>query len=64
MLAALALARRGLRAIGLIAGAEGTGIKQALLDCCDLTVHIAMRGMNSSMNVATACAIAATILCC
>lgn len=44
--------------ICLIAGAEGTGIKQALLDCCDLTVHIAMRGMNSSMNVATACAIA------
>lgn len=44
--------------ICLIAGAEGTGIKQALLDCCDLTVHIAMRGINSSMNVATACAIA------
>lgn len=44
--------------ICLIIGAEGTGIKQALLDCCDVTVHIAMRGMNSSMNVATACAIA------
>lgn len=44
--------------ICLILGAEATGIKQPLLDCCDLTVHIAMRGMNSSMNVATACAIA------
>lgn len=44
--------------ICLIVGAEGTGIKQALLDCCDLTAHIAMRGMNSSMNVAAACAIA------
>ena len=44
--------------ICLIVGAETTGIKQTLLDSCDLAVHIAMRGMNSSMNVATACAIA------
>ena len=44
--------------ICLVVGAESTGVKQSLLDCCDYTVHIPMRGNNSSMNVATACAIA------
>jgi tRNA G18 (ribose-2'-O)-methylase SpoU len=29
-----------------------------LLDVSDVTVHIPMRGHNSSMNVASACAIA------
>jgi tRNA G18 (ribose-2'-O)-methylase SpoU len=45
--------------IGLIVGAEKTGVCQALLDASDATVHIPMRGRNSSMNVASACAIAA-----
>ena len=44
--------------ICLVVGAENTGVCQALLDVSDATVHIAMRGHNSSMNVANACAIA------
>ena len=42
----------------LIVGAEGAGVAQALLDASDATVHIPMRGHNSSMNLASACAIA------
>jgi tRNA G18 (ribose-2'-O)-methylase SpoU len=42
----------------LIVGAENDGVCQALLDVSDVTVHIPMRGHNSSMNVANACAIA------
>jgi tRNA G18 (ribose-2'-O)-methylase SpoU len=45
--------------ICLVVGAENTGVCQALLDASDATVHIPMRGHNSSMNVANACAIAA-----
>ena len=44
--------------ICLVVGAESTGVCQALLDASDATVHIPMRGHNSSMNVANACAIA------
>jgi tRNA G18 (ribose-2'-O)-methylase SpoU len=44
--------------ICLVLGAESTGVCQALLDVSDATVHIPMRGHNSSMNVAIACAIA------
>ena len=44
--------------ICLVVGAENTGVDQALLDASDATVHIPMRGHNSSMNVANACAIA------
>jgi tRNA G18 (ribose-2'-O)-methylase SpoU len=42
----------------LVLGAENAGVSQALLDAADATVHIPMRGHNSSMNVANACAIA------
>jgi len=42
----------------LVVGAENAGVSQALLDVADATVHIPMRGHNSSMNVANACAIA------
>jgi tRNA G18 (ribose-2'-O)-methylase SpoU len=42
----------------LVVGAENVGVSQALLDVADATVHIPMRGHNSSMNVANACAIA------
>ena len=45
--------------ICLVVGAENAGVCQALLDASDATVHIPMRGHNSSMNVANACAIAA-----
>lgn len=45
--------------IALVLGSENAGVSQALLDASDATVHIAMRGQNSSMNVANACAIAA-----
>lgn len=44
--------------ICLVVGAERVGVCQALLDASDATVHIPMRGHNSSMNVGTACAIA------
>jgi tRNA G18 (ribose-2'-O)-methylase SpoU len=43
--------------IALIVGSENTGVEQALLDASDLTLHIPMFGQNSSMNLATACAI-------
>lgn len=42
----------------LVLGAEDKGVSQALLDEAALTAHIPMRGHNSSMNVATACAVA------
>lgn len=44
--------------ICLIIGSENKGICQDLLDNSDKTVHIPMHGGNSSMNVATSCAIA------
>jgi tRNA G18 (ribose-2'-O)-methylase SpoU len=45
------------RSIALILGAERTGISQALLNQTNITVHIPMRGQNSSMNLVTAAAI-------
>ncbi|MGB5851982.1 MAG: TrmH family RNA methyltransferase [Rhodanobacter sp.] len=42
----------------LVLGSENRGVSQALLDASDHTVHIPMLGVHSSMNVATACAIA------
>ena len=44
--------------ICLVVGAESDGVSQGLLDASDATVHLPMRGHNSSMNVANACAIA------
>ena len=44
--------------ICLIVGAEHEGVIDALLEASDFSVHIPMSGINSSMNVATACAIA------
>ncbi len=44
--------------ICLIIGAEKNGVSQALLDVSDHTLHIPMYGKNSSLNVATSCAIA------
>lgn len=43
----------------LILGSENSGVCQALLNVSDKTIHIPMLGKNSSMNVATACSIAA-----
>ena len=48
--------------ICLVAGSESEGIRQELLDLSNYTVHIPMRGQNSSMNVAAACAIAVSEL--
>ncbi|MCX2830635.1 TrmH family RNA methyltransferase [Microbulbifer thermotolerans] len=45
--------------ICLVLGSEKEGVGQELLDISDTTVHIPMLGNNSSMNVASACAIAA-----
>jgi len=48
--------------ICLVLGNESAGVCQPLLDVSDATVHIPMRGENSSMNVASACAIAAYVI--
>lgn len=48
--------------ICLVLGNESAGVCQALLDASDATVHIPMHGENSSMNVASACAIAAYVI--
>ena len=45
--------------ICLILGSENHGVASELLVLSDYTVHIPMLGHNSSMNIATACAIAA-----
>jgi len=49
---------RAMGKICLILGGEQAGIRSSLLEIADHTVHIPMLGLNSSMNVATACAIA------
>ncbi len=43
--------------ICLIIGSENQGVSQALLDASDKTVHIPMLGVNSSMNLVSACSI-------
>jgi tRNA G18 (ribose-2'-O)-methylase SpoU len=52
------LSLNGIEKICLILGSESAGVSQELLNVSDFTVHIPMMGENSSMNVATACAIA------
>lgn len=52
------LSVNGNEKICLVLGSENTGVPQELLDLSDDTIHIPMLGKNSSMNVATACAIA------
>jgi len=44
--------------ICLIVGSENKGVDQELIDLADCLIHIPMEGNNSSMNVATASAIA------
>lgn len=44
--------------ICLVIGSENQGISQEILSLADQTVHIPMYGENSSMNVASSCAIA------
>ena len=46
------------REIVLVVGAENAGVCQTLLDESERVVHIPMRGMNSSMNLAVASALA------
>ena len=43
----------------LILGEENYGVNPELLSAADMIGHIPMQGHNSSMNVASACAIAA-----
>ena len=49
---------RAFEKLALIVGAEHHGVSQALLAASDHTLHIPMFGQNSSLNLATACAIA------
>jgi len=44
--------------ICLILGSENAGVSHDLLVASDISIHIPMLGMNSSMNVANACSIA------
>ncbi|MDH5407241.1 MAG: TrmH family RNA methyltransferase [Gammaproteobacteria bacterium] len=48
----------GTEKICLIPGSENYGVPDEILKESDFAVHIPMMGQNSSMNVATACAIA------
>jgi tRNA G18 (ribose-2'-O)-methylase SpoU len=43
--------------LAVIVGAENSGVRQELLDASDLALRIPMFGQNSSLNLATACAI-------
>jgi tRNA G18 (ribose-2'-O)-methylase SpoU len=45
--------------IALIAGNEIRGVSDSLLAACQHSIHIPMYGVNTSMNVAMACGIAA-----
>ena len=49
---------RAFEKLALIVGSENHGVSQALLAASDHTLHIPMFGQNSSLNLATACAIA------
>jgi len=53
------LSLTGTENVCLILGSEKSGVCQELLDESDFAIHIPMMGGNSSMNVATACSIAA-----
>lgn len=44
--------------LALIVGAANGGVRQELLDASDVALRIPMFGQNSSLNLATACAIA------
>jgi tRNA G18 (ribose-2'-O)-methylase SpoU len=44
--------------LAIIVGAENSGVRQELLDASDIALRIPMFGQNSSLNLATACAIA------
>ncbi|MBT8118944.1 MAG: TrmH family RNA methyltransferase [Gammaproteobacteria bacterium] len=46
------------RPVCLVLGSENTGVREALLELSDITVHIPMHGANSSMNIVSATAIA------
>jgi len=52
------LAYSNFEKICLIVGSENLGISPSLLKLADHSIHIPMLGNNSSMNVASACAIA------
>ena len=46
------------KSICLILGSENSGINERLLSLSDITIHIPMYGINSSMNVVSAASIA------
>lgn len=47
------------QSICLVPGSENHGLDEMLLNACEQAIYIPMKGKNSSMNIATACAIAA-----
>jgi len=46
------------RPICLILGSENKGVSETLLSLSDVTIHIPMHGVNSSMNIVTATSVA------
>lgn len=48
----------GIAKLALVVGSEKHGVSAELLAAADHTLHIRMLGQNSSLNLATACAIA------
>jgi 23S rRNA (guanosine2251-2'-O)-methyltransferase len=44
-------------AIGLVLGSEGEGMRRLVIETCDFTVQLPMRGQIASLNVATAGAV-------
>ncbi|HKU38873.1 MAG TPA: TrmH family RNA methyltransferase [Polyangiales bacterium] len=48
---------RGIAKLALLVGSEKRGVSAELLSAADHTLHIRMLGQNSSLNLATACAI-------
>ncbi|VAW54082.1 hypothetical protein MNBD_GAMMA06-2 [hydrothermal vent metagenome] len=55
---ATATAKKNKKLLCLVLGSENTGVSENLLSLAELTVHIKMRGHNSSMNVISAASIA------
>lgn len=52
----------GQQALVLIPGAEAGGVPAGILDLCHASVHLPMRGRNSSLNVAVALGAVAYVL--